>query len=226
MTRGRITESRDAKSPDQGKDPTGSWSTVRTVTLRACGSPGPVSSRLRSPSRRCWHSSWSGRAERRPAARGARIWLPRAPAGRHPTAACGLPHRPERWPLHAPELGARPGSARAARPAPGVATRRCDKGERVASCGQFSHTPCGSAVTAAVRASGYRYATLRREPLRRNMGTGLRARRRGGVAPVPAAPRERAQPALSRRRAAPVRANGLLDAGDAVVWTATFASPR
>ena len=34
------------------------------------------------------------------------------------------------------------------------------KGERVASCGQFSHTPCGSAVTAAVQAAGYRYATF------------------------------------------------------------------
>ena len=34
------------------------------------------------------------------------------------------------------------------------------KGERVASCGQFSHTPCGTAVTAAVRAAGYRYATF------------------------------------------------------------------
>ena len=34
------------------------------------------------------------------------------------------------------------------------------KGERVAACGQFSHTPCGTAVTSAVQASGYRYAAF------------------------------------------------------------------
>ncbi len=34
------------------------------------------------------------------------------------------------------------------------------KGRGVASCQQFSHTPCGSPLTAAVRASGYRYASF------------------------------------------------------------------
>jgi uncharacterized protein YkwD len=34
------------------------------------------------------------------------------------------------------------------------------KGKEVASCGQFSHTPCGTDVTAAVRAAGYRYSTF------------------------------------------------------------------
>ena len=32
------------------------------------------------------------------------------------------------------------------------------KGQSVASCGQFSHTPCGAAVTSGVRAAGYRYS--------------------------------------------------------------------
>ena len=31
------------------------------------------------------------------------------------------------------------------------------KGHRVVSCAQFSHTPCGSSATAAIRAAGYRY---------------------------------------------------------------------
>jgi len=34
------------------------------------------------------------------------------------------------------------------------------KGQRVASCGQFSHTPCGTPVTAGVQAAGYHYATF------------------------------------------------------------------
>lgn len=100
------------------------------------------------------------------------------------------------------------------------------KGERVASCGQFSHTPCGAKVTAAVNAAGYRYATF---------GENLFAGTWGSFSPrdvVSAwlqSPPHRAN-VLNRRfrhvGAAPVRANGLLDGADAVVWTATFASPR
>ena len=93
-----------------------------------------------------------------------------------------------------------PGSARAARPAPGLATRRCDEGR---ACRLL-----WPVLAYAVRVGGHRSSSgvrlplreLRREPLRRNVGTGLRARRRSGVAPVPAASRERAQPALSRCR--------------------------
>jgi uncharacterized protein YkwD len=98
------------------------------------------------------------------------------------------------------------------------------KGERVASCGQFSHSPCGSAVTAAVRAAGYRYTTF---------GENLFAGTWGQVSPrdvVTAwlqSPEHRANilgPSFKDLGAAPVRAQGLLDGGDAVVWTATFGS--
>jgi uncharacterized protein YkwD len=34
------------------------------------------------------------------------------------------------------------------------------KGERVATCKQFSHTPCGAALTSDVQAAGYRYSTF------------------------------------------------------------------
>ena len=100
------------------------------------------------------------------------------------------------------------------------------KGERVASCGQFSHTPCGATVTAAVNAAGYRYASF---------GENLYAGTWGTVSPRDVvrawlqSPPHRAN-VLNRRfrhvGAAPVRAGGLLDGADAVVWTATFASPR
>jgi uncharacterized protein YkwD len=100
------------------------------------------------------------------------------------------------------------------------------KGQRVASCGQFSHTPCGANVTSGVNAAGYRYATF---------GENLYAGTWGTVTPrevVSAwlqSPPHRANVLNSRFRhvgAAPVRANGLLGGTDAVVWTATFASPR
>ena len=100
------------------------------------------------------------------------------------------------------------------------------KGQSVASCGQFSHTPCGAPVTSGVNAAGYRYATF---------GENLFAGAWGGVSPrdvVSAwlqSPPHRANMLSGRFRhvgAAPVRAAGLLGVADAVVWTATFASPR
>lgn len=100
------------------------------------------------------------------------------------------------------------------------------KGQRVASCGQFSHTPCGAAVTSGVSATGYRYATF---------GENLFAGTWGKVSPrdvVTAwlqSPPHRANVLGGQFRhvgAAPVRASGLLGGGDAVVWIAAFASPR
>ena len=99
------------------------------------------------------------------------------------------------------------------------------KGQSVASCGQFSHTPCGAPVTSGVNASGYRYETF---------GENLFAAT-GSVTPRQvvtawlASPSHRATMLSGRFRhvgAAPVRASGLLGGTDAVVWTATFASPR
>ena len=100
------------------------------------------------------------------------------------------------------------------------------KGQRVASCGQFSHTPCGANLTVGVNASGYRYAVF---------GENLFAGTWGKITPRDVvnawlqSPPHRANVLGGQYRhvgAAPVRANGLLGGTDAVVWTATFASPR
>lgn len=100
------------------------------------------------------------------------------------------------------------------------------KGQRVASCGQFSHTPCGANATEGVNATGYRYATF---------GENLFAGTWGEVSPRDVvnawlqSPPHRANILGGQFRhvgAASVRANGLLGGTDAVVWTATFASPR
>jgi uncharacterized protein YkwD len=98
------------------------------------------------------------------------------------------------------------------------------KGERVASCGQFSHTPCGSAVTAAIHAAGYRYATFGENLF---AGTWGQVSARDVVSAWLQSPEHRANilgPRFKDLGAAPVRAHGLLDGGDAVVWTATFGS--
>ena len=99
------------------------------------------------------------------------------------------------------------------------------KGQRVASCGQFSHTPCGAAVTSGVNAAGYRYATFGENLF---AGTGSVTPRQVVTAWLNSPP-HRANMLSGRFRhvgAAPVRASGLLGGADAVIWTATFASPR
>ena len=101
------------------------------------------------------------------------------------------------------------------------------KGERVASCGQFSHTPCGAKLTAGVNAVRIPLRDLRREPL--SPEPGGRVSPRDVVNAWLQSPPHRANmlgAAFRHVGVAPVRANGLLDGTDAVVWTATFASPR
>jgi uncharacterized protein YkwD len=100
------------------------------------------------------------------------------------------------------------------------------KGQSVASCGQFSHTPCGAPVTSGVNASGYRYATFGENLF---AGTWGKATPRDVVTAWLQSPPHRANilsGAFRHVGTAPVRANGLLGGADAVVWTATFASPR
>jgi uncharacterized protein YkwD len=99
------------------------------------------------------------------------------------------------------------------------------KGLSVASCGQFSHTPCGTPVTSGVNAAGYRYATFGENLF---AGTGNVTPRQVVEAWLQSPP-HRANMLSGKFRhvgAASVRASGLLGGADAVVWTATFASPR
>jgi uncharacterized protein YkwD len=100
------------------------------------------------------------------------------------------------------------------------------KGERVAACRQFSHTPCGTAVTSAVQASGYRYATFGENLY---AGTWGNVSARDVVLAWLESPPHRANlldPRFHDLGAAAVRADGLLGGSDAVVWTATFGARR
>jgi len=100
------------------------------------------------------------------------------------------------------------------------------KGQHVASCGQFSPTPCGTNLTVGVNAAGYRYAIFGENLF---AGTWGKISPRDVVSAWLQSPPHRANILSGKFRhvgAAPVRANGLLGGTDAVVWTATFASPR
>jgi uncharacterized protein YkwD len=100
------------------------------------------------------------------------------------------------------------------------------KGRGVASCGDFSHTPCGSDFTAPVRRAGYRYRSFGENLYAGPWG---RTSARDVVRAWLESPGHRANilgPGFRHVGAAPVRANGLLGGGPSVVWTATFASPR
>jgi uncharacterized protein YkwD len=100
------------------------------------------------------------------------------------------------------------------------------KGQKVASCGELSHTPCGSDLIGPLKASGYRYASF---------GENLFVGPWGSVTPrdVVAAwlqssgHRENVlRPYFRDVGAAFVRADGLVNDGPEVVWIATFGSKR
>jgi uncharacterized protein YkwD len=100
------------------------------------------------------------------------------------------------------------------------------KGQRVAACRELSHTPCGAPVTLGVSAAGYRYAAFGENLF---AGTWGHVSAREVVAAWLGSPMHRAnilRPMFRHVGVAPVRAPGLLEGTDAVVWAATFASPR
>ena len=221
--RGRITEPSDATSPGQGKGPGGRWGTVGAVTSATAAAPVRLSATAVVVA--ClFVLVATGRAD------GAeRSWS----AYLAPEAACaasGDVSAPARVQVRAVTCLVNWARAQDGR---GRLVRRSSlqraaelKGERVASCGQFSHTPCGSALTAAVNAAGYRYAMFGENLF---AGTWGRIAARDVVSAWLQSPPHRRTLLMRGFRdlgVAPVRAGGLFGDSDAVVWTATFASPR
>ena len=100
------------------------------------------------------------------------------------------------------------------------------KGQKVASCGQFSHTPCGSDLTGPLKASGYSYASFGENLF---VGTWGAVSARDVVAAwlQSAGHRENIlRPSFRDVGAASVRAQGILGGGAEVVWVTTFGSKR
>lgn len=100
------------------------------------------------------------------------------------------------------------------------------KGHKVASCRQFSHTPCGSDPRAALNAVGYRYSTMGENLF---LGTWGKVSPREAVAAWLRSPGHRAnilRPAFRHVGAALVRAPGMRSDGDGALWITAFATPR
>jgi uncharacterized protein YkwD len=100
------------------------------------------------------------------------------------------------------------------------------KGKKVASCGQFSHTPCGTDLTAPLRASGYPYASFGENLWVGSLGA---YSARDVVAAWLQSPGHRENILRSYFRdlgAAAVPAQGILGSGAEVVWVTTFGSRR
>jgi uncharacterized protein YkwD len=100
------------------------------------------------------------------------------------------------------------------------------KGRGVASCGELSHTPCGSALTAPVRRSGYAYSSFAENLFAGSSGT---YSARDVVAAWLRSSGHRANllhPGFRHVGAALVPTRRISGYGVAVVWITTFASPR
>lgn len=100
------------------------------------------------------------------------------------------------------------------------------KGKKVASCGQFSHTPCGTDLTAPLKASGYPYASFGENLWVGSLGANSA---RDVVAAWLQSPGHREnilRPYFRDLGAAAVPAQGLLGSGAEVVWVTTFGSRR
>ena len=213
----------DGSSPGQGKDPVGTWGTVRSVTIASAAAP----SRLLAPAVAAASVLMFvlvGRAEGAERAWGSYF----APAGACNAADdASAPVAAQAGAVACLVNWARRQENRGRLLRRSALQRAAElKGQSVASCGQFSHTPCGAPVTSGVNASGYRYATFGENLFAGSWG---KATPREVVNAWLNSPPHRANIMSGRFRhvgAAPVRASGLLGGGDAVVWTATFASPR
>jgi uncharacterized protein YkwD len=221
--RGMITESREASYLGLGTDPEGNWSMVRTVSPVAAAAPvrlGAIVLAIAS----MFAVLVVGRADG--STRAWTVYLA-------PESACGsasdanAPAAVQTRAIVCLVNWARAQDRRGRlvqRPKLHLAAEL--KGQRVASCNQFSHTPCGVSVTSDVKAAGYRYAAFGENLF---AGTWGRYSARDVVDAWLQSPPHRANMLNARFRdfgAAPVRASGLLGGGDMVIWTATFGARR
>jgi uncharacterized protein YkwD len=100
------------------------------------------------------------------------------------------------------------------------------KGQKVATCGQFSHTPCGTDLTGPLEASGYPYASFGENLFVGTLGS---VSARDVVTAWLQSPGHREnilRPYFRDLGAAAVRAQGLISGSAEVVWVTTFGSQR
>lgn len=100
------------------------------------------------------------------------------------------------------------------------------KGRGVASCKQFSHTPCGADVTSGIRGAGYSYGWFGE-----NLFAGVwgQVSARTVVSAWLSSPPHKAnilRPNYRHLGSARVRVSGLFGDSVSAVWVAAFATPR
>ncbi|MGH3111367.1 MAG: CAP domain-containing protein [Gaiellaceae bacterium] len=100
------------------------------------------------------------------------------------------------------------------------------KGQKVAACGQLSHTPCGTNLIGPLKASGYRYASFGENLYVGAWGI-VSARDVVSAWLNSSGHRENVlRPYFRDVGVSFVRAQGIVNAGPEVVWVATFGSTR
>ena len=223
LTRGRFTNARHAASPNGGRD--GSTDRSYRADVRSATAAAPARLGLAT----VLVASLAALFLVNPADGGSRAWStylapPAACKGATDATASAVVQRRAvacliNW-ARRQDRRARLSESTSLRRAAGL------KGQKVASCGELSHTPCGSDLIGPLKASGYRYASF---------GENLYVGPWGSVTPrdVVAAwlqssgHRENVlRPYFRDVGVAFVRANGLVNDGPEVVWIATFGSKR
>jgi uncharacterized protein YkwD len=109
--------------------------------------------------------------------------------------------------------------------APKLRKAAAHKGQVVVSCGQLSHTPCGTGPTESLRHAGYQYSWFGENLW---LGTWGHFTPRQVVDSWLGSPAHRANILRSGFRhfgVARVRANGVFGEPTTAIWVATFASP-
>jgi uncharacterized protein YkwD len=223
LTRGRVTDSRDTLSPDQGTEAVSKGPYGETVVLAPAAAPARVAlAAMVAISLVAFVVA--GRADG--AARSWSAYLAPASACQGSTDPAASPAVQQRAVACLVNWARAQGRmARLARPA-SLGRAAVLKGNKVASCGEFSHSPCGADPTAPLRAAGYRYATFGENLF---LGTWGNVSARDAVAAWLRSPGHRAnvlRPSFRHLGAALVRAPGMRGDGDGALWVTTFATPR
>ncbi len=100
------------------------------------------------------------------------------------------------------------------------------KGRYVVSCGQLSHTPCGSNPTAAIEAAGYRYGWFGENLWYGTWGQYAPRQVVEGWLQSAGHRANLLRPGFRHFGASRVRAQNVFGEARTAVWVATFASPR
>jgi uncharacterized protein YkwD len=223
LARGRITELRHAPSPDEGSDGLQHRSYRAQVPFASAAAPARIAltaalfaalaALVCASSADGGGRAWNAYLAPAAACKGSTD--PAAPAAVQQRAVVCLVNWARRQ-----DSRARLSQSSSLQRAAGL------KGKKVVSCGQLSHTPCGSGLTAPLTQAGYRYASFGENLF---VGTWGSVSARDVVAAWLQSSGHRAnvlRPYFRDVGAAFVRADGLLNDGPEVVWIATFGSRR